>query len=288
MRRAESWRSTSWRFGARVFTATAVTTLTVFMATTGNADAVNSGNVCGEGGGSVTHGYSIGIYCGANNSGIVSSWSDNDFYLANSEYNYVNSGSPDGGFLTHEMWDVTTSGFVEEGLINADDSDHSPPWGSNDGSPNPCGTGCTAYQQFWGDGDQYGNYYFHWLSNLSPNSSTSYAYGIVPNGTGDDWSIGIDFATVGISTNQLSDYGTKALIGMEFFTPDAGELTSSDYSDTFAQTLTENISGTWTAEPFSGWNNTVACGSGSGYYPNGNCTNGISYSAGEWSSNIPG
>jgi hypothetical protein len=237
------------------------------------ASAVTSGNDCGFGPGSTNHGYSEGLWCGTQ-LGVLGDWPSSNFYMSSAQY-------AAGSAMTHEEWEETNASggqFIEMGLVDTNDSVH--------GWSNPCGS-CTAYQIFWAD-QSASTYYFHWLANISPGAGT-YDYGITSNNNGTDhWTIGLDDVAVGTSVDQVTSTGFASITGMEYLAGAGYVLNPSDYSDTFNQYLQEDVGGTWTTKPWSGWINTAACGSPQPpYYANGYCTNGVSYSNSEWSSNAP-
>jgi hypothetical protein len=251
---------------------------------TAPAVAETSGTVCdGQTGGSTAHSWDVGGYCASLNWGLFGYWTRSDFYLDGSQY-------ANGDHITVEMWEITNpSGpqFVEEGLLNAKDS--------ADGWYNPCGT-CVAYQQYWADesgncSPLYCQFFFHWLSNISP-SSTQDSYELIPadiigNGGGNDWDIYLNGMYQNMSTVQVDPDAVDAQVGMEVALPDTG-LNSSDYAATATQQAEEYILGTWAEQPWTGTANGVPCGTGSGYFPNGECENGVSYYNSEWSTNVPG
>lgn len=264
------------RAGVLAFSVLVAAPIIAVVGFTTQAAAVTTGTECqGQTGGSPDHAWSVGDYCTTINTGYQSSWPSNDFYLSGPQY-------AAGGFLTHEIWEVTgTSGgfpFVETGLINAEDGTHD--W------YNPCGSTCTAYQIFWGDESGTGQYYFHWVSNISPGAGT-FDYGLVWSGSGETWEVIDDLAVVGYSTVQTSSVASMAQDGQEIY-PATGAISPSDYSATFNQQTEEDILGNWLEENWTGTANGAPCGSGSGYYSDGYCVNGVSYGASEWSSNVPG
>lgn len=210
----------------------------------------------------------FGSYCDhTNTTGIEGSWVRENMYV---------TGYTAGHYITSEMWAYTTTSrlymFVEVGLINAKDSYF--------GWSNPCGS-CTAYQQFWGDEDGTGHYYFHWLANISP-SSTSESYSLISAGTSSDHSdVYKDGTLVGTSTDQVSKTAWQVASGADQYKT----FNDSDHATTF--NMSDGVATTyfWT-DP--GWNYSYVSKGCSGTPPtNPPCFNQAIHSNDEFSWNEP-
>lgn len=158
----------------------------------------------------------------------------------------------------------------EDGIINA--------WDTKDGwGGNPCH--CTAYQQFWGDTDGVGNYYFYWLTNIS-RSTTTDSYAVVSAGTSSDhWDVWKDGTQVGTSTDQVSK--TAWLVATD--ADQYHTFGSADKATTFNMYDGIATNYSWTNPAWNHYFNTRGCGS---YSPP--CFNGTTYSNDEWSWNEHG
>lgn len=246
------------RGGRTVLGAVLLTMLAVPVVTFGSALPA-AAQSCGHSSGSEA--YSIAWYCGSS-SGLEGQWHDNNMYLSTADYN-------SSGHITNEMWALTAVGWIETGLLNSANL-----WGAN-----PCG--CVAYQQFWADDN--GNFYFHWLNNLSPDGN-NHVYEILNRGGGSNyWDIYLDYSYKGTSRIQTTTTSYQTQVGLELF-QGYGQpyVNSSSHADTFTNYI-EDYSGSWFYPTWtSSW-----VDNGCNVYPQGDCLNGSIGGAGIYSDNKP-
>lgn len=241
LRRRDGFRSTWAKFAAVVAIVTGGLVLGV--PGVGWVPAASAAPSCTPTGGT-SHHYVIAYYCGGTrrSTGISGTWQRADMYV---------TGYATQHYITSEIWAYTTPSrtymFAEVGLINADDPSL--------GWSNPCT--CTAYQQFWGDEDGVGQYFFHWLANISPSSTTD-SYAVISVGTSSDhWDIDKDGSLVGTSTDQVSKTAWEVASGADQYKT----FNTYDHATTFTMHDSIATNYSWTDPAWVGTYNSKACGS---------------------------
>jgi hypothetical protein len=240
------------------------------------------------------HAYSIAEYCAGANplEGIEGQWHDSSFTESDSQ-DQNNTNGPNGisntGFEDNEMWlpvKGNADSWVEEGVLGAYSA-----YG--------------GYTAFWADAYDYSIaphvLYFHNFGSLDADGS-NHVYeienaGIVDTGTANNnWYIYLDYNKIGTSTITQSSQGHALQVGMEVndgdeypYAYDYGWIDPDEYSGTFNDYMEVYYPSTGWEYP-SAWSataDTFPCGTGSGYYPDGYCENGVHYYSYEWSDNKP-
>jgi hypothetical protein len=221
-----------------------------------------------------THCYSFGQPYQSGNNGLEGQWHDELLNMPHSEVE-------DGYHISNEMWFMTDSnGWVEEGLANACDHFFSTGTCAEAG-------GEQAYLRFWASNDsQNGEFYFHLIGTVSPDGD-NHVYEIVDPSScdNDDYTVYVDYDSVGTATDQFYCNSEAEMFGIELDSPGANSGEVADTFNNYMQYYDDGVGWEYYTSPAGV--NTIPCGTGSGYYPNGECLNGTTYQASEWSDNKP-
>jgi hypothetical protein len=241
----------------RVSLGIALIVVTVIPVVTIGLASPASAQTCGHSSG--IEAYSIAWYCGTS-SDLEGQWHDNNMYLSTADY-------AADGHVTNEMWALTNIGWLETGLLSSGNI-----WGAN-----PCK--CNAYQQFWADDN--GNFYFHWLTNISPDGH-NHVYELLNFGT-TYWYVYLDYGYVGTSTIQTTTTSYQTQVGLELYTGlGRPYVDSSSHSDTFTNIIADYY-GSWFYPPWTA----AYVDNGCNVYPLGVCLNGATGGSGVFSDNKP-
>jgi hypothetical protein len=259
--------SLAWHLMVVIALVTPVIGTSVLMAPPASAEVCGLADGC--------HVYSAG-YVYADATGLEGQWHPNDMYESASDYDAY-------GHINSEMWlGDPEGGYVEVGLLNGIACIKAIP-GCGQLNGNPCA--CLAYQLFWAGTTDQGEQYEHWIANTSPTGA-NLVYEIlnVPGTT--DWCLYINYGNcLGPSTALSTSYGNYEQVGLEIAQGGGHrDIDPSSHADTFSNYIQIYAGGRWTYPPLSALRDHPCDTTGN---PEGYCTNGLSYSSGEWSDNKP-